>query len=97
MNYKLEFRPLANLEVSEAFDWYESRKAGLGHEFLNELEAFCFRLLDNPLTHSFFDEPVRQGVLNRFPYCIVYEVFENLVVVYSVFMAKQDPAKKRTK
>ena len=65
---------------------------------MNELEIFYESLKRNPKTYSYYDKPVRQGKLNRFPYLVVYEFFEdaNTLVVYSVFMARQDPAKKRT-
>jgi hypothetical protein len=33
--------------------------------------------------------------MNRFPYVVVFEIFDESVVVYSVFMSKQDPNKKR--
>jgi len=96
MDYKLEIRPLATVEIFEAYDWYESKKEGLGIEFLHELENFYNSLLRNPFTYSYYDEPVRQGKMSRFPYVIVYEVFDEKIVVYSVFMAKQNPHKKRT-
>lgn len=98
MPYKIEVRPLAAIEILEAYDWYESAKEGLGMEFLNELEAFYESLNRNPNTYSYYDKPVRQGKINRFPYVAVYEFFEDTgtLVIYSVFMAKQDPAKKRT-
>jgi hypothetical protein len=33
--------------------------------------------------------------MNRFPYMVVFEIFDESVVVYSIFMTKQDPGKKR--
>jgi len=42
-------------------------------EFLNELEAFYESLSRNPNTYSYYDKPVRQGKINRFPYVVVYE------------------------
>ena len=33
MSFKLETRPLAVIEILEAYDWYESAKDGLGLEF----------------------------------------------------------------
>lgn len=98
MAYKIEVRPLAAIEILEAYDWYESAKQGLGMEFLNELEAFYENLHRNPHTYSYYEKPVRQGKLNRFPYVVVYEFLDHIstLVIYSVFMAKQDPAKKRT-
>ncbi|MGN6265049.1 MAG: hypothetical protein ACTHM5_05225 [Ginsengibacter sp.] len=96
MSFKLETRPLAVIEILEAYDWYESAKDGLGLEFLNELENFYDGLKNNPKTHSYYENSVRQGRLKRFPYVVVYEIFGPTIVIYSVFMAKQDPAKKRT-
>ncbi len=40
MQYKIEIRPLATIEILEAYDWYELQKEGLGLDFLNELENF---------------------------------------------------------
>jgi hypothetical protein len=94
--YKIEVRPLATLEIIEAYDWYESKKTGLGLDFLNELEAFYKNLLINPRTHSYYEKPVRQGQIKRFPYTVVYEIFGMTIVIYSVFMARRNPSKKRT-
>ncbi len=96
MPYKIEIRPLAAIEILEAYDWYELQREGLGLEFLNELEIFYDSLFRNPETYSYFDKPVREGKIKRFPYTVVYEIFDTTIVIYSVFMAKQNPDKKRT-
>ena len=72
------------------------KKKDLGLNFLDELEKFYNTLILNPKTYSYYEKPVREGHLKRFPYVVVYEIFENTIVIYSVFMAKQNPAKKRT-
>lgn len=95
MAYRLEIRPLAAVEILEAYDWYELQREGLGAEFLSELEVFYDGLLRNPNSYGYYDEPVRQGKINRFPYLIVFEIFDESVVVYSVFMTRQNPGKKR--
>ena len=96
MAYKLEIRPLAAMEILEAFDWYESQREGLGVEFLDELEIFYNILQRNPSSYGYYDKPIRQGKIERFPYVVVFEIFDEVVQVYSVFMTKQDPHKKRT-
>lgn len=96
MLYKIEVRSLATIEIIEAYDWYEAQKEGLGTEFLEELEAFYQSLVRNPKAYSYYKKPVRQGKIARFPYVVVFEVFELTIVVYSVFMSRQDPDKKRT-
>lgn len=95
MQYKIEVRPLAVIEILEAFDWYEQQRENLGIEFLHELDVFYSNLLRNPHTYSYYDKPVREGKINRFPYTVVYEVVGFIIVVYSVFMSKQSPDKKR--
>lgn len=97
MLYKIEVRELAAFEIIDAYDWYEQQKEGLGAAFLNELDAFYNVLSDNPKTFSYYDKPVREGKINRFPYTVVYEIFGSTIVIYSVFMEKQDLLKKRTK
>ena len=96
MAYNLQIRPLATIEIIEAYDWYELQKEGLGFDFLDELETFYTSLIQNPFTYSYYEAPVRQGKINRFPYLVVYEIFDENIVVYSVFMAKQNPSKKKT-
>lgn len=97
MVYKLLIRPLAANEIIDASDWYNEQKEGLGNEFIVELDAFFNTLLLNPSVYSYFEKPVRQGKIDRFPYIIIYEVFDDLIVVYSVFMAKRNPSRKRSK
>lgn len=94
MDYKIQIRPLATVEILETYDWYEQQRQGLGDKFLEELDDFYAILLNNPNTFSYYQKPVRQGLLKKFPYQVVYEVFNNDIVVYSVFMAKQTPIRK---
>ena len=54
MAYKFEIRPLATIEIFEAYDWYEQQREGLGMEFLIELEIFYTTLQRNPDTYFLF-------------------------------------------
>jgi len=96
MPYTIDVRPLAIIEAAEAYDWYELQKEGLGLEFLEALEYFYSTLIRNPFTYSYYDKPIRQGLLKRFPYQVVYDVVDDKIIIITIFMAKQDPAKKRT-
>ncbi len=94
MKYRLEIRSLAAIETIEAFDWYEQQQAGLGHNFLAALDNFYDLLTQNPHTHSYYSGNIRQGLVNGFPYVVVYETWDTTIVVYSVFMTSRDPQKK---
>lgn len=54
--------------MAEAFDWYEERRDGLGHEFLAEVQATLSRIENNPLHHATIHQNVRRGLVRRFPY-----------------------------
>jgi hypothetical protein len=94
MAYSIEIRRLAAIEIVEAFDWYESQREGLGYEFLEDLESFYHQLTENPEVYSYYQNPVRQGPLERFPYMVVYEVHDAWVIVFSVFMTSRNPREK---
>jgi plasmid stabilization system protein ParE len=41
-------RPAAAADIEDAYEWYESRHAGLGDEFLAALQAVQDRLVEHP-------------------------------------------------
>lgn len=40
MTYELQLKAQAIDDMSEAFDWYERQKEGLGKRFLDEVEKY---------------------------------------------------------
>lgn len=97
MTYNLEIRSLAALETIEAFDWYEQQQPGLGLDFLSALDTFYNHLTQNPFVHSFYSGNIRQGIVGKFPYVVVYEIWDRTIVVYSVFITSRDPEQKKSR
>lgn len=48
MAFQVIFKPLAQLEASEAFAWYGQSDIGMGEAFLMELERTSGFLSNNP-------------------------------------------------
>jgi plasmid stabilization system protein ParE len=94
---KIKIRALAAQEIIDAYDWYELQREGLGAEFLDELENLYEGLLRNPQAFSYYEKPVRQARVSRFPYVVVFEIIDHIIIVYSVFMTAQNPEKKNRK
>lgn len=65
MKYEIAISPLAKEEILEAYDWYELGRQGLGDEFLLDIENFFATLLQNPKTYSYYQKPVRDGVVKK--------------------------------
>jgi len=95
MNYSIEIKDEANLEAIEAYLYYESKRAGLGEEFLEHLDIYFDRIVTNPKHFPQKRNPYREAFIKRFPFLIIYEINKNNVIVYSVFNTWQSPEKRQ--
>jgi plasmid stabilization system protein ParE len=51
MSYQLIISPEAELDIQDAFEWYEQRDSGLGSEFVRAVDS-CLALIGrNPLAY----------------------------------------------
>ena len=78
----------AQLEIDAAADRYELESSGLGDDFIAELAA-AFRLLEaQPAAGRRVQVDtnliLREYVLKRFPYCVVYDVYNRELVVIAL-------------
>lgn len=70
MSLPLEFHPTVRDEIGDAHAWYERRRAGLGGEFLDEVERMQALIAAHPTRFGFVEADIRAGLLKRFPYAI---------------------------
>jgi plasmid stabilization system protein ParE len=97
MAAKLVLAPEAELDIAEAYAWYEERRIGLGEEFLSCVDACIEAVCRSPGIHPFIHESYRRGLIRRFPYAVFYEYARDTVTVYAVFHTSRDPHKWRTR
>jgi len=91
MSRRLIIRPEAEAELAEAFNWYEERVPGLGHEFLLSVEAVFNAILRNPEQYAPVHRGARRALVRRFPYEVFFVDDDARIVVLSVFHAKRNP------
>ena len=48
MKYFLEIKEEADIDLIEAYDYYESKSIDLGNRFLEQIEIFLELILQNP-------------------------------------------------
>jgi toxin ParE1/3/4 len=92
MSWLLLVRPQAEHDLSSARDWYEAKRAGLGHEFLDEVAVALSEMERDPQAPRFYYRNFRRRLLRRFPYKIFYQVIGDRVIIFRVIHAKQDHA-----
>ncbi len=95
MGSKLIIESEAQIEIEKAIEWFESKQVGLGEEFYNYLDGYFQTLKNGKALFQIKRKPAfRELPLKRFPYIIIYEEYQNQVIVYSLFNTFQDPTKK---
>lgn len=80
-------------DLEHAFEYYESRRRGLGHEMVEEFRRGVDRILESPTAWQRLDDVYRRYRLHRFPYGIVYRVdlAADQVVIVCVMHLSQRP------
>lgn len=97
MKYALVFRPDVRDDISDAYNWYEGQKPGLGDEFINCVDETLNRICTMPESYAIVYRDVRRAVIRRFPYAVYYRVISSRVVVTAVFHARRDPKSWRSR
>jgi len=85
------FHPDAEIEFEQIVTYYESRQNGLGLEFADELLATIARILDYPTVGSLFSKNTRRCLAQRFPYGIIYQIYEDTVRIIAVAHLRRRP------
>jgi plasmid stabilization system protein ParE len=86
----LVLRPEAEADILEAFRWYESKRVGLGEDFLDETEAAFARITEVPDSFPVAHRGLRRAVLKRFPYLVYFRHEEDVVRVFAVLHGRRD-------
>lgn len=91
MKWTVVARPQAEYDILEAANWYDTQRAGLGDEFIEEIVTVFDALEVNPLLHCLRHptKNIRWRYPKRFPYRVVYEVIEDerIVIIAGVIHA----------
>jgi plasmid stabilization system protein ParE len=90
MKWHVLVRPAGRTDLQEARNWYESKRAGLGDEFLLSVADAFARLEESPERFPIYYEGFRRIITGRFPYKVFYRIEGDDVIVFRVLHATQD-------
>lgn len=85
------FHPDADVEITEAAQYYEERLAGLGSDLLGEVERALEQILTNPEASQRIARRVRRKPLWRFPYNLIYAVYPDRIRIVACAHQKRRP------
>jgi toxin ParE1/3/4 len=72
MNYRLILRKGAEVDLDEAYRWYEEKVSGLGAEFIFSMDRELEFIQGNPERYPVIYQNVRRALLHRFPYGVFF-------------------------
>jgi toxin ParE1/3/4 len=94
VNYRV--LPEADGEAIAAALWYDDKHAGLGDEFLLELQAAFATIHSDPLSMPILEtyfgpHSIRRQLLKRFPYFVVVLCREQELLIVAVAHSRRHP------
>lgn len=87
----LRFTAAARADVLDAYDWYETKRRGLGIRFLEEIDAAVERIKIHPRASSAMLDDIRRVLLRKFPYGLFFRIEPEAIYVIACFHASRDP------
>jgi len=82
---------IAETELDEAVIFYNSEQPGLGADFIVEFVNSLDRIKAYPKAWNPFTQNTRRCQLRRFPYGIVYQIFETEILVVAISHLHREP------
>src|SRR5829696_7440107 len=87
----LTYLSVAELELVEAGEFYDSRGKGLGKAFLDAIHEAAERVRKHPQWWSLVEQPIRSCRVRRFPYRLLYVEEPDRIVIVAVMHASRHP------
>ena len=87
----IEFLQAAQMELDDAFIWYETQQKNLGRQFIQEFDAAVQRLSAFPQAYTEIEKGVLRCLVKRFPYGILYGVNRDTIVIVAVAHLHREP------
>ena len=93
MSYQLKIRDAAEVDLRDAYEYYEECRQGLGQDFVLCVEDSFNKILRNPQHYPVLHKNIHRTLVKRFPFGIFYVVKENTIIVLAVMHGNRNPKK----
>ncbi len=87
----VEFIEPASIELDDAIEFYNLQSAGLGEKFLDEVLETTELISRFPQLWSRNTENTRKAVLRKYPYNLIYSLFEDKIFIIAVAHQNREP------
>ena len=88
---KIKILHPAKVELSEAVEYYNSQRNGLGYQFILEISDVIERINQFPEAWQLLSKRTRRCRTNKFPYGVVYKVYSDHILIISIMHLSRKP------
>jgi len=88
---RLRIHSQAQEEINEAFDWYFKRNPEAAGAFLTEVGASLAQIASQPQLYPIYTKNTRRRVLAKFPYSVIFQEKDDVILIVAVAHAKRRP------
>lgn len=88
---KITVRKDAELDIEDAYQWYEANEVGLGEEFLEKISDSLNKIKESPKIYPVVLNNLRRAFIKKFPYGIFYLELEHSIIVVAVMHTRRNP------
>lgn len=88
---RIRLLEIAQIELDEAVEYYNSESAGLGDSFLLEALNAIERIKHFSEAWHPFSHNTRRCQLRRFPYGIIYQVLDSEILIIAIANLHRNP------
>lgn len=85
----------AKLDIEDAYNWYASKNEKLGESLTRYIDLAFNSIINSPEGFKIINKNKRAIPLKKFPYLVIYEVFDNEIVILAVFHTSPHPKKRK--
>jgi plasmid stabilization system protein ParE len=87
----VRFLEAAQMELDEAYEWYDIQVTGLGGKFIEEAWVAIRRIVVFPESCEEVAFGIRKCLIRRFPYLLMYRVDQSEILVLAVAYQHRKP------
>ena len=94
MGFKVLISQAAQNDIENAIDWYEFKQKNLSLRFQDDLMATLDYLVQHPYMFPLKTTIFREATLSIFPFIIIYEILDDIIIINAIFNTSKNPTKK---
>ena len=86
----IKLHPKAEEDLSDALNYYYAIDEKLEAKFLKYLELTFDKILQFTNLYPYENEVAQKITVEKFPYIVLYEQYEDIVMILAIFHTKRD-------